>query len=75
MSKSRAILFTDANSQSRRVSAKLPGNILNPPKFLQFEEKLYKYSGSGMGGLTPVNFYREVVDFTILEDYLDMADK
>lgn len=56
----RKVSFTDTDKTSVLTVLRLPGNLLNPPKYLQRRGKLYEYRGSGLGGDVPVNFYREV---------------
>lgn len=66
----RKILFTAADKTVIRVVMELPGNILDPPKFLQFRGKLYQYKGCG--GLE-TNFFHEVESFQIVECDVDYS--
>ena len=66
----RKILFTAADKTVIRVVLDLPGNILNPPKFLQFRGKLYQYKGSGA---LETNFFHEVESFQIVETDRDYS--
>ena len=64
----RNVLFTcnvnEKNKEVIRVEIALPGNILNPPKFLQFRGKLYQSKGSGLS----CNFYHEAKErFAVVE--------
>lgn len=65
----RNVLFQQENV-SQKVLMELPGNVLDPPKFVQFKGILYEYSGSGAGGNSGywTNFYRVVPDFFIKEE-------
>jgi hypothetical protein len=63
----RTVLFSDTNKQTvARKQLKLPGNTLKPPKYLQFDGRLYQYKGSGLGGDVPTNFYHEMSDFMVV---------
>ena len=59
------VLFTAAGGSVIRVKVELEGNnTLNPPKFIQFRDKLYETKGSGL----TCNFYHEVTQrFQIIE--------
>ncbi len=59
----REVLFTCKNGEVVRVKIALQGNLLNPPKFLQFRGKLYQSKGSGLS----CNFYHEVESFAVVE--------
>tara|TARA_R110000765_G_scaffold307920_1_gene401630 strand:+ start:191 stop:457 length:267 start_codon:yes stop_codon:yes gene_type:complete len=68
----RRIRFTAADESVIRVMIELPGNKLNPPKFLQFRGKLYQTKGCSLS----CNFYREVTDrFQIVESDKDFTQK
>jgi len=43
----RKILFESNQGVVVRTQLDLPGKILNPPKILVYQEKIYLYNGSG----------------------------
>lgn len=68
----RKVRLTKINGESIKITIDLPGNVLAPPKFLQFRNELYQYNGSGLGQET-VNFYRQFENFKIVQD-IDWTD-
>lgn len=68
--KKRNVLLTAANKDFVRLrDVELPGDrVLMPPFYVMFRGKLYENKGTGLGGETPTNFYREVErEFFVLE--------
>jgi hypothetical protein len=64
----RKVVFTAIDGTVNRTNLFFHGDILKPPKLLQFRGKLYHYVGSsGYGGLD-TNHYREVEDSFMIVD-------
>lgn len=61
METKRTLLFTDLDGNIiDKVNRELPGLTLNPPKLVMYKNRLFIYTGSGLGRDFPTNFYREV---------------
>jgi hypothetical protein len=57
----RQVLFSDLNKKRfAKVELALPGNVLNPPHLVLYENRLFEYKGTGMGDPGPTNFYHEI---------------
>ena len=64
----RKVVFTAIDGTVNRTNLFFHGDILKPPKLLQFRGKLYHYTGSALGNGMDTNFYREVEDSFMIVD-------
>ena len=51
-----------SNGNTFKVGVSLPGMSLKPPKFIEYQGRLYQHKGNGLGQEV-VNFYHEVKDY------------